>query len=89
MNILIQFISHETDKAKDDETSKETGSTIGHSDDDGVSEAVVVELVVAGQGNQSTPAGAERKEDLDGGVRPNLKKYRKLRVKHGKFYQSF
>ena len=33
---------------------------------------VVVELVVAGEGEQHSEAGAQREEDLSGGVDPHL-----------------
>ena len=35
-------------------------------------EGVVVELVVAGQGDQAAEAGAQRVEDLRGSVSPHL-----------------
>ena len=35
-------------------------------------EDIVLELVVAGEGDHAAPGDAQREEDLDTGVRPNL-----------------
>lgn len=43
-------------------------------------EHVVIKLVVAGQGDEAALAGAEREENLDGGVAPYLQRVRYLQV---------
>ena len=67
-----QLVGHVTDDAKDDKSSEEACDAIAHSHEQGISEDVVVELVVAGQGDHAAPGDAEREEDLDASVRPHL-----------------
>ena len=65
-------MSHEPDDPKDDKTGEEAGHAVAAADHDGVAEHVVLELVVAGQGDHAAPGDAEREEDLDASVRPHL-----------------
>ena len=65
-------MSHEPDDPKDDKTGEEAGHAVAAADHDGVAEYVVLELVVAGQGDHAAPGDAEREEDLDAGVRPHV-----------------
>ena len=65
-------MSHEPNDAKDDKAGKDTSDTVTNSDHDTVSEDIVAELVVAGQGDHAAPGDAEREEDLDAGVRPHV-----------------
>ena len=65
-------MSHEPNEPKDDEAGKEAGHAVAAADHDGVAEYVVLELVVAGQGDHAAPGDAEREEDLDASVRPHL-----------------
>ena len=53
-----QFVGHVADDAKDDKSSKEACDAIAHSHEQGISEDVVVELVVAGQGDHAAPGDA-------------------------------
>ena len=69
---LVELVGHESDEAEDDEAGEEGGGAIGEANDDGVAEAVVGELVVAGQGDEAAPARAQGEEDLDGRVGPDL-----------------
>ncbi len=72
LNGLVQFISHEADKAEDYKASIEAGGAVGTGNDNRIAEDVVVELVVAGQGDESAPAGSKREEDLDSSISPDL-----------------
>ena len=67
-----KLVSHEPDDPKDDKAGKETGHAVAAADHDGVAEHVVLELVVAGEGDHAAPGDAEREEDLDACVRPHL-----------------
>ena len=66
-------MSHEADNGEDDEASEDAGGAVGEGYEDGVPVAVVGELVVAGQRDQTPEAGAQRVEDLCGRVSPNLR----------------
>lgn len=59
---------------EDDEASKYTGPTVDAGHNDGVSVAVVVELVVTGHGYHSSRTGAQWVENLSGSIRPYLPK---------------
>ena len=68
---------HEAGDAVDcAEQEQERSNTRGHGDvspcEDGVLVAVVVELVVAGEGEQGPEPGPQREEDLGGGGYPDL-----------------
>ena len=65
-------MSHEPDDPEDDKTGEEAGHAVAAADHDGVAEHVVLELVVAGQGDHAAPGDAKREEDLDASVRPHL-----------------
>ena len=65
-------MSHEPNDPKDDEAGKEAGHAVAAADHDGVAEHVVLELVVAGEGDHAAPGDPEREEDLDASVRPHL-----------------
>ena len=65
-------MSHEPDDPEDDKAGEEAGHAVAAADHDGVAEHVVLELVVAGQGDHAAPGDAEGEEDLDAGVRPHL-----------------
>ena len=65
-------MSHEPNDPEDDKAGKEAGHAVAAADHDGVAEHVVLELVVAGEGDHAAPGDPERKEDLDAGVGPHL-----------------
>ena len=67
-----QFVGHVTNDAKDDKSRKEACDAIAHSHEQGISEDIVVELIVAGEGDHAAPGDAEGEEDLDAGVRPHV-----------------
>ena len=54
----VSFMSHESDDTEDDKASKDTGGTVGESNEDGISVAIVTELVVTRQGDQSSKWGS-------------------------------
>ena len=68
----VSLVRHEAHDGEDDEAGEDAGGAVGEGDEDGVPVAVVGELVVAGQGDQATEAGAQGVEDLRGSVRPHL-----------------
>lgn len=63
---------HVTEHGKYDETGKETGQKVYRTGKDGVPVTVVVELVVARQGQKSTEPWAQGEEYLRCRVYPNL-----------------
>ena len=50
----VSFMSHESDDTEDDKASKDTGGTVGESNENGIPVTIVTELVVTGQGDQSS-----------------------------------
>ena len=64
-------MGHVAENGEDDKTGEKAGGTVDDAGDQGVSVDIVVELVVAGKGQQHTKAGAQREEDLRGGVHPH------------------
>ena len=56
-----------------DTARKETGAGVDEASDDGVLDAVVVELVVGAQGRQCSRPDRVGKEDLGGGIDPCLR----------------
>ena len=70
-NLHPEFMGHEADDTKDDKSSKYTGATIPEGDHDGVPVDVVVELVVAGEGDHDPPGDPEGEEDLGAGISPD------------------
>ena len=67
-----QLVSHEPDDPEDDEAGEDAGDAVAAGHHDAVPEHVVGEVVVAGQGHHPAPGHAQREEDLDTRVRPNL-----------------
>ena len=65
-------MGHVADDAEDDESGEEGRQNVARGDDEGVAEAVVVELVVAGQRDEATPTRRQREEDLHRRVAPNF-----------------
>ena len=63
---------HVAQHAEDDESRHEAGDAVDGAGEDGVLVAVVVELVVAGQGEQCSEPWSKREEDLCGCSYPNL-----------------
>lgn len=64
---------HVPEDGEDDESGQEAGQAVDAAGDDGVAIAVVVELVVAREGQQGAEAGAQREKDLRGRVDPHLR----------------
>ena len=71
-NLDAQFVGHVTDDAKDDKSGKEACDAVAHSHKQRISEDIVVELVVAGEGDHAAPGDAEGEEDLDAGISPHI-----------------
>ena len=65
-------MGHEANDGEDDEASEDAGGAVGEGDKDGVSVAVVSELIVACQSDQTPETGAKRIENLGGSVSPYL-----------------
>jgi len=65
-------VGHVAEDGEDDGGREEAGEGVDGADEQGVPVAVVVELVVASQGKESTDADAIRVEDLSASVDPNL-----------------
>lgn len=63
---------HEAHDGEDDEAGEDAGGAVWEGDEDCVSVAVVGELVVTGQSDQTTEAGAKGVENLGGSISPNL-----------------
>ena len=74
ISVFPQYLHlcHVSQHGENDEPRHEAGDTVDGAGDDGVLVAVVVELVVAGQGQQGAKAGPEGEEDLSGGGNPDL-----------------
>jgi len=66
-------VCHVAQDGEDDGGGKEACEGVDGADDQGVPVAVVVELVVASQGKESTNADSIRVEDLSASVDPNLR----------------
>ena len=64
---------HEAHDGEDDEDGEDAGGAVGEGDEDGVPVAVVGELDVTGQRDQTTEAGAKRVEYLASSISPNGK----------------
>ena len=64
-------MGHEANDAKDDKPSEDAGAAIPEGDQYGVLVDVVVELVVAGEGDHDAPGDAQGEEDLGTGVCPD------------------
>ena len=79
----ISLLSHEADNREDDEASKDACGAVGHGHQDGVPVTVVVELVVAGQSDQTPEGGAQGVEYLGGGGCPDLHLLQALQLLHG------
>lgn len=69
---FVLHVRHITQNGKDNETGQETGQAINTARQYRVPVAVVVELVVTGEGQQRAETGTQREEDLRGGVYPHL-----------------
>ena len=68
-----QLVRHEPDDPEDDESGEEAGEAVTAAHHDGVPEHVVLELVVAGEGDHAAPGDPQGEEDLDAGVGPDLR----------------
>ena len=71
-NRYPKLMSHESNDPKDDKAGKEAGHAVAAADHDGVAKHVVLELVVAGEGDHAAPGDPQGEEDLDAGVGPDL-----------------
>ena len=65
-------MGHEPNDPEDDKASKEAGTAVANTNHDTVPVDVVLELVVAGEGDHAAPGDTEGEEDLDAGVGPDL-----------------
>ena len=65
-------MGHVADDPEDDEPGKDTGHAVTTGHDDGVSEDVVVEVIVAGEGDHNSPGDADGEEYLCTSICPNL-----------------
>ena len=75
-------MSHEPNDPEDDEAGEHAGDAVATGHHDAVPEHVVGEVVVAGQGDHPAPGHAQREEDLDTRVRPNLESGDKIINSH-------
>ena len=66
---------HEANDAKDDKTSKDTGDTVTTGHNDGISEDIVVKIIVAGQCDYYSPGDSDGEKYLSTGISPDLIKY--------------
>ena len=80
-NREVCLVSHKANDGEDDEASEDAGGTVGEGDEDGVPVAVVGELIVAGQSDQTTETGAQRIENLGGSVSPHLEENKTVFIK--------
>ncbi len=64
-------MGHEANDGKDDKASKDGRAAVCQCNQNGVPVTVVVELVVAGQGDEAAEGRSQRVEDLRGCVRPH------------------
>ena len=65
-------VGHVADDSEDDKPGKDTGHTVTTGHDDGVSEDVVVEVIVAGEGDHNSPGDSDGEEYLRTSICPNL-----------------
>ena len=65
-------MGHKADDGEDDEAGEDAGGAVGEGDEDGVPMAVVGELVVARESDQTSEAGSKRVENLCRSISPNL-----------------
>ena len=65
-----------TEDGEDDETSEDGCRAVGDRNNHGVTEAVVLELVVGGESYETAPRGTEGVEDLNGSILPYLNEMR-------------
>ena len=70
-------MSHEAKEAEDDKASQEAGETVGEGHEDGITEGIVVELVIGGECYQTSPAWSKGEKYLHCCISPNLSKQRK------------
>jgi len=59
-------------ESKDHKAGEDTRSCVGERDHEGVPQGVLVELVVACQGDQASVGRAHCEEDLNGGIEPDV-----------------
>ena len=72
LNGFVQLVSHVANNPEYDEAGEHAGDAVAYGDDDGVPEHVVVEVVVAGQGDHHAPRDPNREENLCACLSPNL-----------------
>ena len=70
-NLHPKLVSHKSNNSENDESSKDASAAIPEGYHDGVPVHVVVELVVAGEGDHDAPGDTQGEEDLRAGVRPD------------------
>ena len=66
-----QVVGQKANNAENDQSGVEGRQDVAGSDEEGVFEAVVVELVVTGQSDETAPARGQREEYLHGRVAPH------------------
>ena len=69
---FAELVCHVADDPEDDEAGEHAGDAVADGDNDCVPEHVVVEVVVAGQGDHHAPRDANREENLCARRSPNL-----------------
>merc|ERR1719376_247618 len=75
------FVRHVSQDGEDDGGGEEGGEGVDAADGDGVAVAVVVELVVGSEGEESADANAVREEDLGASVDPALAVHQSVPVR--------
>ena len=78
-------MGHKADDGEDDEAGEDAGGAVGEGDEDGIPVAVVGELVVAGESDQTSETGSKRVENLGGSVGPNLTDNNTVNKVHGRY----
>lgn len=63
-------VCHIAQHGEDHESGQKAGQTINAAGDDGVAITIVVEFVVAGEGEQRAKSGTQREEYLRCGIDP-------------------
>ena len=71
-HVFSQLEGHVSDDGENGESGEEGGDGVDADDDEGIGEAVVLELVVRRQRDQSTPRRTQREEYLRGRLLPHL-----------------
>lgn len=76
---LVLYVCHITEHGEYNKPCKETGEKVYRTGEYGIPITVVVELIVAGQGEESAKSRTQREKDLRRSVYPHLIKIKYVR----------